>query len=129
LAFSGNNYQKIIMITGLVTYIIYINNCRKWCNNSGHFYQKGMYAYRFHNHYCTYKQHFADLSNTELYNQWLNSARTGQNTIPAPLVGAPPPQTGIPVPQKAFLHLTLVKIWKPFVSCIDIKYTFYMKMH
>jgi len=32
------------------------------------------------------------------YIQWLHSAGTGQNTVLAPLVGVPPPQTGFPVP-------------------------------
>ena len=32
--------------------------------------------------------------------QWLNSAGTGRNAVPSPLVGVPPPHIGVPVPLK-----------------------------
>jgi len=34
------------------------------------------------------------------WTQWLNSAGTGRNAVPAPVIGVVPPPTGVPAPEK-----------------------------
>jgi len=33
-----------------------------------------------------------------MYEQWLNSARTGRNGVPRPVSGIPPPEIAVPPP-------------------------------